>query len=116
MREIKYRGWNRDSELMFNVGAMTFNDENLGIVVDNEDWILEGGTTNDVILMQYTGLKDKNCKEIYEGDLLRNGGDLAPCEVKFENGVFVVGDYGCELWKYSGDTKEIIGNIYENKN
>jgi hypothetical protein len=59
MREIKFRAWDT------NEGEMVSHEK---IIYDPDDWFIEllEGSTDD-ILMQYTGLKDSNDIEIYEG-------------------------------------------------
>jgi|SRR5690625_3407062 len=65
MREIKFRAW--DGERIKEVTGVGW--------IDNEiDYIMTpkySGPASDFKLMQYTGLKDKNGKEIYEGDVIK---------------------------------------------
>lgn len=68
-----------------------------------------------ISIMQYTGLKDKNDKEIYEGDIVKHATDEGVYKVIFEDGGFYVKN----LFEYDFQTineypLEVIGNIYEN--
>ena len=119
MREIKFRAWGKayeEDEL-----KMRYSDEypDMGAF-----WTLCIGQwtrkPHQEELMQYTGLKDKNGKEIYESDILNNGdiGSTNWIVTWNEKGFYsYCDDEVCEDSPMSHlEHLEIIGNIYENPN
>ena len=113
-REIKFRAWDKGNECMRDVWSIAWDFKPtipLQIVacspVINNEYVLH----NDQFeLMQYTGLKDKNGKEIYEGDIVRFGASyIKPCAVYWNEEM--TGFY--PLISEHGTHLEIIGNIYE---
>jgi len=116
MREIKFRAWTTAEKKMFepvyfdNLEVHWWSEEDgqLDIIGDvREDSILY-----QAILMEFTGLHDKNGKEIYEGDILLFGDD-SKSEVFFDEGSFTVED-AASISMTGYIFSEIIGNIHEN--
>ena len=124
MNEIKFRAWNKEEKEI--IKALTLL--NLCDRVSASLALLGGEKKNNdlfdhLIFMQYTGLKDKNGKEIYEGDIVeykfREDLDEIQEEVKWEKddtGFTPFNDYCYEDKVLFGKDCEIIGNIHENPN
>ncbi|WP_373786679.1 YopX family protein [Jeotgalibaca porci] len=126
MRDIKFRAWDEESKRMFQVQALQFYGENNtvdacwtnGVDFDGKSTLGEPELNNlhNLVLMQYTGMKDINGVEIYEGDILQS-------EHYFKYKVVFKGDcWRCESLKNSrfknrfiGRDLTVIGNIYQNK-
>lgn len=130
MREIKFRAWDKTNSKMLI-------DSNLWIHIYPQKNISEDSVANlpdyhtsetpceigydartDLEVMQFTGLLDKNGKELYEGDIVKciitSGNRKEPenyiINVEYEDGAFVARYYLGQIHKEI----EIIGNIYEN--
>nr|WP_255573531.1 YopX family protein [Cryobacterium sp. TMT1-21] len=127
-RVIKFRVWDtKVNEWLFGTSGFSMDGE----IVLMGEWsaaawrAISEGEADRYVLLQYTGLKDKNASEIYEGDILRyqwqsNWGDRERIDrrfsVVFENGQFLQLEQDEETpdhW-YQWDSLEVIGNIYEN--
>lgn len=127
MREIKFRAWNKKLKKMFKIGQITIEKGSWNYEPEGREYIgMSLPYQPSFILMQYTGLKDKNGKEIYEGDIVycQTKYGKAKAKIEFFNGKFVAywnsvithPKNGLCIKYYDINTKfEVIGNIYENK-
>ena len=129
MRELKFRAWDKlDNRMIVDEqGFIPLKVTNKGVLklspehVD-ELWTIVNGDRFE--MMQYTGLKDKNGKEIYEGDICEtvtySGKPFGTIDiVKFSGGAFKLTDIEDALLPIHLDDSdiqsiEVIGNIYEN--
>lgn len=123
MRDIKFRAWNEVEEKMLN--WYEFLDTNI-----KNTFIAPEST--GLILMQYTGLKDKNGKEIYEGDIVKvklykgeeekyfigkveyfGSNFIVDADNNSEYHVYDLDGFGID-YRYNLEDCEVIGNIYDN--
>lgn len=125
MREYKFRVYDKDMKKMHICGE-DIHDEISFSSEDNKAYYynLQNGCgslteNSSYILMQYTGLHDKNGKEIYEGDIVKDAWGINML-VKYINTGFYLcrkntnGEYSkISNWR-NLQTKEVIGNIYNN--
>lgn len=126
MRQIKFRAWDTNTEVMITEPEFiqVYGNGDFEVFIESQpEWI---GGTDGAILMQFSGIQDTNKKDVYEGDILLDLFSKMVYEVKFgqipklgftgwyayskERVTTLNGDYDSPI----NGAIEIIGNIYEN--
>ncbi len=113
MREIKFRAWDKNKKKMV-LDPTIYG----GVTMCEWDMVKlnEGLQDPDFMFMQYTGLKDKNDKEIYEGDVIKyrfrtkDSNEEFISEVFWDEYMWITNEHSLNRV----NDEEIIGNIYEN--
>ena len=123
MREIKFRAWlKNENRMITNISSIKL-DINCIYYDNNQMFSYERASFDEIELMQYVGLKDKNGVKIFEGDIVKHikGNTYT---VEFYNGGFKLLRFniyeGKPVSYHDFEVRrltemEVIGNIYENK-
>lgn len=110
-REIKFRVWDGD-KMNYTPRASMY------LEFINDEFYLAESSQISKVFMQYTGLKDRNGKEIWEGDYLRSRAGMVK-EVVWGDGCWMWGGEPLNMSEgemipgYSEEWAEVVGNLYE---
>lgn len=121
MREIKFRAWDKEKSRMILPNCLTEIEWNSHDIPDAVEYNDGDGLmhTNNFELMQYTGLKDKNGVEIFEGDIVTDG-TINKAPVIWDKYRWNIQEYYNTSYDYpseafsEGMPFEVIGNTYQN--
>ena len=123
-REVKFRAFIKKEKIMVNVKRLAIDNKHIIVKCFDKNCKADHNICDiriipykNIELMQFTGLKDKNGKEIYERDIVKQKNGRK--EIQIGEIKWVIRGYEVLTnisWKSIKDEIEVIGNIYENPN
>jgi uncharacterized phage protein (TIGR01671 family) len=113
MDVIKFRAWHHGIKHMYKVVGFNFKHGTVSMETDGHPMVT---AQDNVVIEQYTGLKDKNGDEIYEGDIVSDFRCMK-FKVIFKDSAFCLKQLNCDYYeiiaKYG--SLEVVGNIHESE-
>lgn len=117
MRELKVRAWYKPYKQMCQVESLRFDENGVyrAVLIEESFYDRRIVEADEIVIEQYTGLKDKNGVNIYEGDILIDdtGEPIEYWVVKFSEGGFVGECAGVAESLFELTNLEVVGNIHE---
>lgn len=118
MQELEFRAYIKHLDMVVDVQRINFDVKTIEVDLSEGNGDFFEYNFDEVILMQYTGMRDKHGQKIYRKDILKIKDDYGEMEftgmVDFENGSFVVRNNSTTSNHWTNYEVEKLGNIFEN--